>query len=276
MKRVVTIAFSILMLCSLLLLANAGIAKAGNTAYAIVEYWAQVTPTIDGHWSSTDEWTDGPPIAISDNANFTYVVDTSLGSGFYMIQIIIEFYNDTTNDAEDYWQINLDTDNSGGTAPEADCFKIDIVGHTTLSFYQGNGTGWDDITAGGEIDWFNSISDSPTNSTPHWILELQFNKEAGLITVPAPPNAMRIAVYDESNADAGVEAWAPDSDPDVPNEYGVIATYSQTPYVPEAFSIGIVVLLSSAAVVVSFYFLRKRPKTESGRVGKTREINYTS
>ena len=270
MKRMLSIAFSILMLCCLLLV---GFAKAGNSAYSIVEFWAQVTPTINGQWSPDSEWSDGPPINISDNADFIYVVDTSAGSGYYMIQILIEFYNDTTDDADDLWQICFDQSNAGGTAPTAACFKIDIEGHTNLTFYQGNGGGWTDITAGGEIEWADSISASPTNSTPHWILELQFNKEAGLITVPQPANGMRIAVYDASNPSAGVEAWPPASSADVPNEYGVIATYSQDPYVPEAFSIGVVVLLSSVAVAVSFYFLRKRPKTESQRIG---EINYPS
>ena len=264
MKRVLSIVFSVLMLCCLLLV---GIAKAGNMAYAIVEYWAQVTPTIDGQWSPDNEWTDGPPIKISDNANYTYKMDTSLGSGSYMIQIIIEFYNDTTNDADDFWQICFDQSNAGGTAPTTACFKIDINGHTNLTFYQGNGGGWDDITAGGEITWANSISASPTNSTSHYILELQFNKEAGLITIPAPANGIRIAVYDASNPSAGVEAWPPASSADVPDEYGVIATYSSEPYIPEVFSIGVVVLLSSVAVAVSFCFLRNRSKTESQRMG---------
>ena len=81
------------------------------------------------------------------------------------------------------------------------------------------------------------------------------------------------AAYDANTST--LAAWAPDSDADVPDEWGVIPTNATEPW-PEGFSLGVVVLLSSVAVAVGFYFLRKRPKTESGRVGKTGEITYTS
>ena len=66
--------------------------KAGNMDYAMTEYWAQVTPTIDGEWTSADEWTDCPTMNVSDNVIFKYKMDTSTGS--YAMQWLIEVFND--------------------------------------------------------------------------------------------------------------------------------------------------------------------------------------
>lgn len=67
-----------------------------------------------------------------------------------------------------------------------------------------------------------------------------------------------LAVYDDSST-AGVLSWPP-TDPDVPDRYGV-ENYSGDA-IPESLSIAVLVILSSVAVVVSFY-LRKRLKPES-------------
>jgi hypothetical protein len=67
-------------------------------------------------------------------------------------------------------------------------------------------------------------------------------------------------VYDASNDTAGVQSWPLDSSPDVPDEWGLeIGTTSN---IPEALTIGVVILLSSVAVAASFYFLRKRPQVK--------------
>jgi hypothetical protein len=270
MKRGLIVAFSILILCSLLLVV---IAKAGNPAYSMMEYWADTPATIDGAWTTDTEWADGEPHEMSENATFAYKVDARV-TGAYIMQWLVEIFTDNTDDAGDVWQICLDPDNGGGAAPQAGDFKIEIEGHTDLVCYEGNGAGWDVITPdAGEIEWDDSISDSPWNSTSHWILEIQLAKESGQILVGQPENGIRVAVYDDSDPSAGFQAWAPGS-ADVPDEWGVISGYSTTPW-PEGFSFVVVVLLSSVAVVVGFYFLRKRPKTEGGSVGKTGEINYT-
>jgi hypothetical protein len=267
MKRGLTVGFSILILCSLLLV---GTAKAGNPAYPLTEYQWAAGATIDGKWTAPDEWTDGPPMQMGVNASYTYNLDMVS----YAMQWLVEIFTDNTTDAGDYWQICFDPDNSGGTAPQSGDFKIEIQGHTTLKMYNGNGSGWTEIALNAtEITWANTISASSWNSTPHWILEISDDsKLAPNIITPAPPNGMRVAAYDANTST--LAAWALNSNADVPNEYGLINNYSTTPY-PEGFSILFVVLLSSVAVAVSVYFLRKRPKTNSFSSGKTGEINYS-
>ncbi len=230
----------------------------------MVEHWGAVNSTIDGNWTSDNEWTDGMPVNMSGNARFTY----KMWSTTYSAQWIVEFFDDNTNDTGDLWQICIDANNSNETAPQTNDFKIEIEGHTTLKVYQGTGSGWTEVTpATGEIIWNNLISASPWNSTPHWILEIvDSNKEAAVVLFGQPPNGMRVAAYD---ANTGMWAsWPPSGSADVPAEWGVIATYDMNPY-PEGFSIVAVVLLSSVAVAVGFYFVRKRLKTESYSSAKT-------
>jgi len=272
MKKMFLAAFCILTLCSLLLIANVGTIMASNSAYSMIEYWAVTPATIDGNWTSPDEWTDAPPMDMGGNAKFKYKVDTSGGSGNYKMQWLIEIFDDNTTDALDVWQICLDPGNVGGSDPTSDHWRIDITGHASDALYQGGGGGlwFGQPPLGSEMTWADSISASPWNSTPHYILEVSILKDTGTIIVGAPPNAMRVAVYDASNPSAGYQAWPPGpaTDRDVPDNWGYIPTYSDTPY-PEDFSIVFVVLLSSAALAVSFYCLRKRSKTESYGSAKT-------
>ena len=256
MKKIVSVAFSMLMLCSLLLV---GIATAGNPAYSMTAYTGAAFVTIDGVWSQPDEWLDVQPVNMSNNANFT----VKLRSMQVTMDFMIEFFGDNTNDAGDYWQICLDSDNSSGAAPDTDDYMIEIIGHTDLHTWKGNGTGWAPLATPptSELRWADSITTTPWNASAHWMFELRdTNRELGSIVIGDAPDGLMVAAYDATTNTTA--SWAPDGDPDVPSTWGVIANYSPVAY-PEGFSIAFVVLLSSVAVVVSFYFMRKRPKTAS-------------
>jgi hypothetical protein len=250
LKKTFTIAFCIVMLCSLLLAIPA---NAGNAAYPMTEYQWIAAATIDGMWTTADEWNDGPVMTMSNNASFTYNMDFTT----YAIEWLVEIFTDNTNNTGDYWQICLDPDNSGGATPQTGDFKIEIQGHTTLKVYQGTGTGWTEITGANELTWANTISPSTWNSTPHWILEITDpDKTTGTIQTPAPTNGMRVAAYDATTGE--LASWAPNSNANVPDQYGIINNYSQTA-IPESLSFGLLVLLSSAALIVgSFCFRKKR------------------
>ncbi len=202
-----------------------GQTKAGNAAYSMTEYQCIALATTDGVWTVADEWNDGPLITMSNNASFTYNFDMTS----YSMQWLVEIFTDSTNDTGDYWQICLDSDNSGGAAPQSGDFKIEIQGHTTLKLYQGNGTGWTEISPeADELTWANTINPSTWNSAPHWILELSdSSKIAGNLRTPQPPNGMRVAVYDATSGE--LASWAPNSSVDIPNQWGVISGYSPIP-----------------------------------------------
>ena len=176
----------------LLLLINVDTTIAGNPDYSILAYQVGELATIDGEWTTDNEWTNAPTTEMSDNANFGF----NVFSPEWIMQWIIEIFDDDTDDAEDYLQICIDNNNTGGSTPQSGDYRVDIVGHTDLVFYEGNGQGWDEITPEvNEINWSNSISDSPLESADHWILEFSFLKDSGLIITGQPPNGFRLAVY---------------------------------------------------------------------------------
>jgi hypothetical protein len=256
MKRVLTVAFLIFMLCSILVLITLGITKAGNPDYSIIEYPSINTATVDGRWTTTEEWADTPATPMSGNATgmFGYNIQDFTNYG---LEWIIEIFTDNANDTGDYWQICLDDQNTGGTAPQPGDYMIEIIGHTTLKVYEGTGSGWSEVTpASGEITWSNTINTSPWNSTPHWILEIvDSSKTAGTVQVPnPPPTGMRVAAYDANTST--LAAWAPNSRANVPDEWGLISGYSTTP-IPEGLNLVAVILLFSFTVVVSAHFLQK-------------------
>jgi hypothetical protein len=266
-KKGLSVAFSMLLLCSLLLVTTVGTVMAGNDDYQITEFPSITTATVDGKWTTEDEWNDTAPVytELSGNATgkFGYNIQhsykiqdwTNLG-----LEWIIEFFDDDTDDSDDYWQICLDDDESGGSAPDSGDFMIEIVGHTTLTVYQGTGSDWSEVTPEeGELTWKDTIDSSPWNSTPHWILEIvDSSKTAGVLQIPdMPPTGMRIAAYDASTST--IAAWAPDSDTDVPDTWGCIAGYSLSP-VPENLTFAVMAFLSSVSIVVGSHYLQKRSK----------------
>jgi hypothetical protein len=250
-----SVALCAISLCSLILLVNASVANAAQAGYDYTIYPFANNVTFDGKWTDATEWTDGAPAnpPISANANFRGKwgpYDPSSVPQYFIVEIL----NDNTNDANDYWQFCFDGDQSGGAVPGAGDLRIDIVGHNNVTFYQGTGTGWGPMTTpgSGDFQWSNSISASPTSSTPHWILEIMVNKLA--VGLGILFNG-RVAVYDASNSAAGVQAWPPTSR-DVPDNWGTFP-YSSDP-IPENLSFGIVASLLSVAVLVSFFALRKK------------------
>ena len=249
---------SIFVLCSLLLITTVGTVMAGNPDYEFLEYAAQVIPTVDGTWTSPDEWTDAPILNMTGNATgqFGYNIDFNT----YGLNWLVEIFTDDTNDTGDYWQICTDDSNSSGSAPDSGDFMIEIVGHTTLTVYQGDGTGWSEITPNaGEITWSNTIDASPLNSTPHWILEIVTDdKQTGSVQVPnAPPTGLRVAAFDANTST--LAAWAPESSADVPDSWGLVYYYSMDP-IPEGLTFGVMAVLSSIALLTGSHYLRKRSK----------------
>ena len=251
MRRAISVAFCVLILCSLLLI---GIANAGNAAYSITEIYGAATATIDGKWTSPSEWTDAPHVFMTGNATgkFSYKVDSGLATMW-----IVEMLADNTNNTGDYVQICFDDTNSGGSAPSSGDFMLEIDGHSTLKIFSGSGTGWTQIANTAEITWANTIGTSMWSSTPHWILEIMdSSKTDGTVTIATqPPTGMRIAAFDA--ATNGFCAWAPGSTANNPSSWGVVADFATE--IPEGFSFGAVVLIASIAMFVGFYYLRKKP-----------------
>jgi hypothetical protein len=274
MKRFVLAALSVIALCSLLSLP--AVVKSYYDGYATTNYQAITTPVTDGAWTTDTEWDDA---AVPPNLPATFHWrDKWTWPSNIIEHYVVEFFTDNTNDTGDYFQYCCDRLADGGSTPQADDIKIEYVGHSGLpglTVYQGTGTGWEeytDFTWPDEINIVDLISSSPLDSNPHWIIELTMDRTKFDVSGAGYSPWIRVAVYDQSNDTAGVQAWPPTS-PDVPSEWGLET--GNTANIPEPLTVAAVVFLSTVAVVVSFYFLRKRPKTQSQTSGKTGEISGT-
>ncbi len=226
--------------------------------YTRTSWSTQDIPTIDGMWTFETEWTDGEITTIGDDVAFRSTWDMP---DDVITRWVVEFFSDTTDDPGDYWLFCIDGDQIGGSSPEVGIHRaFEITNHTDLVWLMGDGEGgWTDREMDpGEIEWAASLSDSPTNSTAHWILEFQIGKNTGEVTMGVLWN-FRLSVYDASNPDAGHLCWPPDSDADVPDTWG--EENYQMANIPESLSFGVVVLLSSVAVLVGSSWLRKRSRT---------------
>ena len=258
MKRAISVVFTIATLCSLFLPAITAPANAAAAGYSHTTYSLANPVTLDGKWTDNSEWADTDITGFGAGSTVVFRSKWLLAS-FDPIAvnqyICVEILNDNTNDTGDYWQFCFDGDISGGTAPQAGDIRIDITGHKNLTAYNGNGAGWTQVSTPTTFQWSNSISASPTSSTSHWICEVIIDK----VNFGIGANYwLRIAVNDASNAAAGVRAWPPTSRDD-PSNWGDIPYVSDT--TPEGLGFGIMALLSSVSVLVGFFGLRKRLRT---------------
>ena len=162
MKKAVFVTLCLIALCSLLLLITVGTTMAAEPGYERISWTTQVVPTIDGAWTSPDEWTDGEITMIGEDVAFRSTWEMG---DFVYTRWVVEFFSDTTNDTGDYWQFCIDGDQSGGVSPQVGDYMFTITGHTDLVWYEGTGTGWSEVALADEIEWANSLSGSPTNST---------------------------------------------------------------------------------------------------------------
>lgn len=261
MKKSVLVAFSILVLCASSL--PIALVNAYYQDYSTINYLALEPPVEDGEWTTDDEWEDSmvPP---NLPASFHWREQWSWPGNIYE-HFLIEFFTDDTDDAGDYFQLCVDPLADGGSAPQTDDYRVDWVGHNQsgLTVYRGDGSGWvifTDYTWPDHIEIVDSISSSPLDSNPHWIIELRMDRSKAEFDVVGSGYApwIRLAVYDESNSSAGVQAWPPTSR-DVPDDWGL--EIGTTESIPESLTIITMVLLSSLAIGISSYLLRKKPKT---------------
>jgi len=255
--RRLSVALFVILLCSLFLLIGTGTVIGSYPGYSHLTYTLLTPVTFDAKWTTPDEWSDTTLTTFGNTSNAIFRSKWELASLDPIAvnqYIIVEILNDNTNDSGDYWQFCFDGDESGGTAPQSGDLRIDIMGHTNLTAYAGSGTGWTSTSAPTAFQWNNSLNTSPTSGTNHWICEIKIDKVSFGI---GADYWLRIAYYDASNAAAGAQAWPPTSR-DVPNDWGDIPYSSEA--IPEGLSFGVVVLLSSVAVIIGSYYLRKRPK----------------
>jgi hypothetical protein len=240
------------------ILALAGNAAAYNTAFTQTDYMGSTLPTLDGQYTSPTEYSAGASLGFGTTGVFR---DIWVSSGSVYETFILETM-DTTNDATDTYTICYDSNADGGSTPKTDDFKIVITGHgssATVAWYKGTGTAWATAAtpAAAIFDFKESLATSPTSSTPHYMVEAKIDKQditAFGASIIGMNFAMRIAYTDASTSTT--QAWPPaPATADNPDGWGYVP-YSMDA-VPESLTLGLVLALSSVAVVAGVVLIKK-------------------
>ncbi|MCJ7623410.1 MAG: hypothetical protein MUO76_07890 [Anaerolineaceae bacterium] len=233
--------FCIMMVCSLFLASITGIVIAQQGGYEVISYEGETEPIVDGTWTTSFEWSDAEERQLDGDLDATfrlkYVIQPQ-GDEIVYHNFLVEFFDDTTNDAGDYLQIclaaadELDGIPTGGTTPQTDSTRFDFVGHDVagFTFYRGDGSAWVENSGyiwGIDVQIADSFGTSPLSDTPHLIVEVKIAPQVFDIN---PEFWIRVAAYDESNAGAGVQAW-PTGSVDVPDDWGSVELLNET--IPE-------------------------------------------
>lgn len=235
------------MLLSLLL--SVGIVIAANPDYERFSRPTQVIPTIDGEWTTDDEWTDGEFTWIGTDVAFTSTYDGD------MTRWIVEFITDTTDDSGDYFRFCIQGFPSQGAVAR----KLELFGHTNLAYFIRGGGDWTETDpVEGDFVWASSLSASPTSDTPHWIMEFQIDKADKQITMEDVWN-FYLELFDKSNND--IFAWPPSADELTPDDWG-IENYNPEP-IPEGLTFAVMALLTTVSMLVGYRYFVKRKETKT-------------
>jgi len=122
---------------------------------------ATVPITVDGKWTTADEWTDGQEMH-SSGALWRIKHDADyLGAIGHFVQFDSKSTSQRSLDAA--W-VYLDTRKDGGSTPKEDDYAFGIVfptsSQSSLQMLRGNGTGWTEIqpahSAASSLDTINS------------------------------------------------------------------------------------------------------------------------
>jgi hypothetical protein len=254
MKKAILAVLIIIALCSLFLAGTASAYKAGYT----LGNCQGTDITADGT-KGADEWTDSfgdwlyggwtKTDSISIRTKYEFG-----GAPYIADQWLIEVFSDTTEDAGDVFTFSFCGQQDDATTPQAADDVLINYTRSVTTIYRGTGTGWavdPDIVLG------DNVIISSSMASGHWVIELKFDK-SGNIAGTAYDSNDRIAVYDASTGKTLM--WPPYSDANNPSTYGLLdytnwGGAGQT--VPEGLTIGLMVALSSVAVIVSVRYFRK-------------------
>jgi hypothetical protein len=255
-------------------IAFVGIAAAYNTNYIYTCYLSPTTPVIDGTYTSGAEWVASKGQTFGTNGLFRVEWNTTGTStkAYFLIETA-----DATNDAGDYWMVCFDSLQDGGINVRLDDTRLTITGHgasATAVWNEGTnffwGPAWPVIPSAAVFTQAQSLTATPTNSNPHYVLEFFIDKmDTSFMGYKIMGNdwTMYVAYYDASTQT--LQSWPPlnaaggiTTSSDSPDTWAGVQSSlvaNPNPDVPENVGIAVALIASSVAIG-SAVFLRKWTK----------------
>ena len=231
---------------------------AQNLDYQAENYEAAIIPTIDGVWTTPDEWSDAEEYPLEGSLDVIFrLKKVTDGTGqLQTLYFLIEFFNDTTNDGADYASICLagaDTPGGvpeGGEEPDENCIQFDWSAHDVsyFTYFRGIYGGWmpnSTYTWGSDVFVADSFDISPLSDQSHLIVEWR-------ISVPAfninPNFLLRVAAYDQVNGWYGSQIW-PYAHVMIPDQWGVMVMHNET--IPEISLWTVILMFLTMPIIVT-------------------------
>ncbi len=127
--------------------------------------------TVDGKWTTPDEWIDATELHAAGGLGYVCIKDDEES-----LYVLIDFTSDRTLDDRDMARVRLDTRNDKSDKPQADDYVllVDwIAGKIIARAAKGNGSAW--VSAGEnlgfKIESSNDSENDPYSVRPHVIYE---------------------------------------------------------------------------------------------------------
>ncbi len=149
----------------------------GQTESEINSHQSVNPVTIDGMWTTEDEWSDAAEF-IEESAVFSIKDDAEF------LYVLMDFVEDTSMESGDLGGINLDLNNDKADKPQPDDFSLSLIHSypegTKRWIFQGNGTHWiviwkEDMEIAEPLGIMsastNITNNNPYSETPHVIYE---------------------------------------------------------------------------------------------------------
>jgi hypothetical protein len=254
-KKLLLYFFMLSILCITLFV---GDSQAQNLEYQAEDYEASIIPTIDGFWTTPNEWSDAEEYKLvgSLSAFFRLKKVTDEYGQLQTLYFLIEYFDDNTSDLSDYTNICLAVSDAprgtpeGGEAPDENCILFNYKPYDSINpfkYYRGAYGGWlQNYTYnwGTDILIVESFNTSPLFDQTHLIVEYSISAPAFGIN---PDFWLRVAAYDATNNWPGSQIWPSYANVNVPDQWGVVVMHSEP--IPE-ISIWTVTLMFLAAPII--------------------------
>jgi hypothetical protein len=257
--------FFLIMLFLTLLVENT---QAQNLDYQAENYEASIIPTIDGVWTTPDEWSDAEEYKLvgSLSAFFRLKKVTDSQGQLQTLYFLIEYFNDNTSDSSDYTALCFAVADTPGGVPEGgaeldeNCIQFSYKPYVyadPFKYYRGAYGGWLQnytYTWGTDILIVESFNASPLYDQQHLIVEYSISAPAFGIN---PDFWLRVAAYDATNNWPGSQIWPSYANFNVPDQWGVVVMHSES--IPEISSLTVITLfLVAPLIALGRKILRKK------------------
>jgi len=111
----------------------------GQSESAIISNPSFNQVTIDGMWTTQDEWIDATELSSKDAV-------LSVKDDEEYVYVLLDFLADETLESGDFAGMNIDVSNDKAAKPQLDDFSINLVHSSrpkpTMMYFQGNSTQW--------------------------------------------------------------------------------------------------------------------------------------